>query len=69
MLDWELSTLGPPLADFTNHLMMYRLPPNVLSGLKGVDLAAENLPSEAAYIEEYCRRTGRESVALSLIHI
>ena len=60
VLDWELSTLGHPLADFTNHLMMYRLPPTILSGLSGVDIAALNLMPENAYIDAYCRRTGRE---------
>jgi aminoglycoside phosphotransferase (APT) family kinase protein len=63
VLDWELSTLGDPLADFTNHLMMYQLPPSVLSGLAGVDLAAENLPGEAEYIAAYCRATGRPGIA------
>jgi aminoglycoside phosphotransferase (APT) family kinase protein len=59
VLDWELSTLGHPLADFTNHLMMYRLPPSILSGLLGANLKRSNLPSEAEYAEDYCRRTGR----------
>lgn len=62
VLDWELSTLGHPLADFTNHLMMYRLPPTILSGLGGVDVAALNLMPEAAYIDAYCRRTGRDGI-------
>jgi aminoglycoside phosphotransferase (APT) family kinase protein len=62
VLDWELSTLGHPLADFVNHLMMYRLPPEILSGLRGVDIAALNLMPEAAYVEAYCRRTGRAGI-------
>lgn len=62
VLDWELSTLGHPLADFTNHLLMYRLPPAILSGLGGVDLAALNLVPEQDYIDAYCRRTGREGI-------
>lgn len=62
VLDWELSTLGHPLGDFINHLMMYRMPPEILSGLKGVDLAALNLPSEEEYLAAYCRRTGRENI-------
>ena len=62
VLDWELSTLGHPLADFTNHLMMYRLPPSLLSGLAGLDLEALNLPSEQAYIAAYCQRTGRDGI-------
>jgi aminoglycoside phosphotransferase (APT) family kinase protein len=62
VLDWELSTLGHPLADFSYHLMMYRLPPLVTSGLKGADLAALNIPSESEYVAAYCRRTGRSSI-------
>jgi aminoglycoside phosphotransferase (APT) family kinase protein len=59
VLDWELSTLGHPLADFGYHLMMYHLPPQVIGGFYGTNLAALGIPSEAHYIEEYCRRTGR----------
>ncbi|HEY4547080.1 MAG TPA: phosphotransferase [Pedomonas sp.] len=62
VLDWELSTLGHPLGDFVNHLMMYRLPPTILSGLKGVDLVSLNLPTEDAYLAAYCARTGRERI-------
>lgn len=62
VLDWELSTLGHPLADFVNHLMMYRLPPTILSGLRGVDLDAQNLTHEDDYIDAYCRRTGRAGI-------
>lgn len=62
VLDWELSTLGHPLADFTNHLAMYRLPPAILSGLRGADLTALNLPDEAEYTRAYCRRTGRDGI-------
>ena len=62
VLDWELSTLGHPLADFVNHLMMFRLPGNILSGLAGTDLAEWHLPNEADYIAAYCRRTGRDGI-------
>jgi aminoglycoside phosphotransferase (APT) family kinase protein len=62
VLDWELSTLGHPLADFTYHLMVYRMPAGVSTGLAGRDLAALNIPSEADYIAAYCRRTGRDSI-------
>lgn len=60
VLDWELSTLGNPLADFAYHALMYRMPPNIVAGLKGVDLAALNIPSEDAYLADYCARTGRK---------
>jgi len=59
VLDWELSTLGRPLADFAYHAMMYRMPPDIVAGLQGVDLVAQNIPSEADYISRYCRRTDR----------
>jgi len=62
VLDWELSTLGHPLADFSYHLMMYRMPPALFTGLAGVDLAALNIPSEADYVAAYCRRTGRDGI-------
>jgi aminoglycoside phosphotransferase (APT) family kinase protein len=63
VLDWELSTLGDPLADFAYHLMMYRLPPRIVAGLVGADLRALNIPQEAEYIAAYCRRTGRDGIA------
>ena len=62
VLDWELSTLGHPLADFAYHAVMYRMPPDIVAGLQGADLAALNIPSEADYVAAYCRRTGREGV-------
>jgi len=58
VLDWELSTIGHPLADFSYHLMMYRLP----EGLAGRDLAALNIPAEADYVAAYCARTGRDGI-------
>jgi aminoglycoside phosphotransferase (APT) family kinase protein len=62
VLDWELSTLGNPLADFAYHLMMYRMPPMVITGLLGADLAALNIPGEEDYVAAYCRRTGRSHI-------
>jgi aminoglycoside phosphotransferase (APT) family kinase protein len=58
VLDWELSTLGHPLADFSYHLMMYRMP----DALGEADLAALNIPSEQDYVAAYCRRTGRDGI-------
>ena len=60
MLDWELSTLGDPAADFTYHLLMYRMPGGIFSGLAGLDLDALGIPSEEDYVAAYCRRTGRD---------
>jgi aminoglycoside phosphotransferase (APT) family kinase protein len=58
VLDWELSTLGHPGADFAYHAMMYRMPPHVGAGLEGVDLVSLNIPSEKDYLATYCRRRG-----------
>ena len=62
VLDWELSTLGHPIADFAYHLMMYRMPPRIVAGLGAADLPALNIPSEAAYVAAYCQRTGRDGI-------
>jgi aminoglycoside phosphotransferase (APT) family kinase protein len=62
VLDWELSTLGDPLADFSYHLMKYHMPPTDTGGgtgtLVGHDLDALGIPPEADYIETYAVRTG-----------
>lgn len=63
VLDWELSTIGDPIADFAYNMMMYRLPPTMLTGLVGADLQALNLPSEAEYVEGYRRRRGLKAVS------
>lgn len=62
VLDWELSTLGNPLSDFAYHALMYRMPPDIVAGLGGADPVALGLPTEAAYVEAYCRRTGRTAI-------
>lgn len=59
VLDWELSTLGDPLADFASHAMMYRMPPEIVAGLAGTDIAALGIPSEDDYVAAYCAATGR----------
>ncbi|QHE85956.1 phosphotransferase family protein [Hydrogenophaga sp. BPS33] len=58
VLDWELSTLGHPLADFSYHCMSWHIPPGMFRGIQGLDLAALGIPSEAEYIARYCERTG-----------
>jgi aminoglycoside phosphotransferase (APT) family kinase protein len=62
VLDWELSTIGDPLADFTYHLMQWQMPGGAAgaSSLLGADLAALGIPSMDEYVAMYCRRTGRE---------
>jgi aminoglycoside phosphotransferase (APT) family kinase protein len=63
VLDWELSTLGDPLVDFAYHVMSWRIAPERFRGLAGIDFAALGIPDERAYVEAYCRRTGRPMVA------
>ena len=60
VLDWELSTLGDPLADFSYHLMQWHMPPSEAGtgSLVGYDLAALGIPSLEAYVESYVKRTG-----------
>jgi len=61
VLDWELSTIGHPLADFTYHLMAWEMPEIGLGsvGLAGKPIADLGIPDEDAYIARYCERTGR----------
>jgi aminoglycoside phosphotransferase (APT) family kinase protein len=61
VLDWELSTIGHPLGDFTYHLMAWQMPEIGIgsTGLVGKDLAALGIPSEDDYVASYCQRTGR----------
>lgn len=63
VLDWELSTLGHPLVDFAYHVMTWRVTADEFRGIKGADLAQLGIPDEAAYVQAYCRRTGRTSIA------
>ena len=62
VLDWELSTLGDPLADFTYQLMGWVMPPEIRNGLAGVDIASMGIPTVEEYTEAYCRRTNRDSI-------
>ena len=59
VLDWELSTLGHPLADFSYHCMSWHIPPGQFRGIGGLDLAALGIPDVRAYVRRYCERTGR----------
>ncbi|MDQ7982385.1 phosphotransferase [Paraburkholderia sp. SARCC-3016] len=60
ILDWELSTLGDPLADFAYHCMAWHVDPAQFRGIAGLDWPALGIPDEAAYVERYCARTGLE---------
>lgn len=59
VLDWELSTLGHPLADFSYHCMSWHIPKEMGRGIAGADIAALGIPSEREYLRRYCERTGR----------
>ena len=66
VLDWELSTLGHPLGDFTYHLMQWRMPiidGTSSAGLSELDLPKMGIPTEQEYIKRYCERTGRKEIA------
>src|SRR3546814_16611989 len=62
VLDWELSTLGHPLADFAYHAMMYHMPPHIVAGLAGADLKALHIPSQEASVAAYFKRNGRAAI-------
>jgi aminoglycoside phosphotransferase (APT) family kinase protein len=62
VVDWELSTLGHPLADFSYHVMLWRSGEGEIRGLKGLDLTALGIPTEAEYVASYCARTGRSAI-------
>ena len=53
VIDWELSTLGHPLADLAYHLMAWRVSPEEFRGLKGHDLVALGIPDEATHLASY----------------
>lgn len=64
VLDWELSTLGHPLADFSYHCMSWHIRQSgAARGLGGVDLASLGIPGELDYVRRYCERTRRADVA------
>jgi aminoglycoside phosphotransferase (APT) family kinase protein len=60
VLDWELSTLGDPLADFAYHCMGFHIPPDKFRGIAGLNV--EGLPKEKEYVALYCRRTSRKAI-------
>jgi len=62
VLDWELSTLGHPLADFAYHCMNWQIPAGMFRGLGGLDLATLGIPSQEEYVALYCRNTGRAAI-------
>ncbi|MGD9816493.1 MAG: phosphotransferase family protein [Hyphomonadaceae bacterium] len=63
VLDWELSTLGDPLGDFTYYLMNWVMPSDGRSGLGGRDVAALGIPTQEEAVQLYCGLTGRDGIA------
>jgi len=57
VLDWELSTLGHPMADFAYHAMAWLMPAGEMRGLAGLDLPALGIPGDQDYLARYCERT------------
>ena len=62
VLDWELSTLGHPLGDFSYHCMAWHIPHTMGRGIGGLDIAALGIPSERDYLRRYCERSGRADI-------
>lgn len=65
VLDWELSTLGHPLADFAYHCMTWRMQPEQSRGLAGLSLTGTGIPTEQEYVAAYCLRSGRSDISTS----
>ena len=63
VIDWELSTLGHPLADFSYLCMSWHIPPGAFRGIAGLDHGTLGIPAEEQFIGSYCRRTGRRGIA------
>jgi len=61
VLDWELSTLGHPLADFSYHCMAWHIEPGTFRGIAGLDHAALGIPGERDYVRRYCERVGQRT--------
>lgn len=62
VLDWELSTIGHPLADLAYNCMGYHVMNPRQGGLVGIDHFATGIPSEADYVSTYCSRTSRVAI-------
>lgn len=62
LLDWELSTLGDPIADFAYCAMVWRIAPSLFRGLLGLPLTVLGIPDETDYVHRYCERVGRDEL-------
>jgi aminoglycoside phosphotransferase (APT) family kinase protein len=62
VLDWELCTIGHPLADIAYNCFLWHSEGQSWGSLLGVDFASSGIPSEKEYVDAYCRRTGRAGI-------
>jgi aminoglycoside phosphotransferase (APT) family kinase protein len=62
VLDWELSTLGHPLADLAYTALSWHLPANLFGGMAALDLGSLGIPTESEFVKTYCARTGRTGI-------
>lgn len=62
VLDWELSTLGHPLADFAYLALSWHIPPRLLHGIPGIETGTPGIPSQSEFVEKYCERAGRPAL-------
>jgi aminoglycoside phosphotransferase (APT) family kinase protein len=62
VIDWELATVGHPLADLAHSCMLYHLPQAAFGGFVGTDIAQLGIPDEPAYLAAYCRRRGLDGI-------
>tara|TARA_Y100000590_G_scaffold439616_1_gene563865 strand:- start:423 stop:1439 length:1017 start_codon:yes stop_codon:yes gene_type:complete len=62
IIDWEISTLGNPIADFAYHVMIWRLSKNEFRGLRGQNLSEIGIPEENEYLKNYMENTGRKEL-------
>src|SRR3981189_581623 len=62
VLDWELSTLGDPFADFPYPAITCPLPPGQCRGIPGLNLKELGIPGESEYVARYCERTGKKTI-------
>ena len=63
VLDWELSTLGNPIADLAYQVMAWQLPSDAgITGLAGIERKPLAIPEDNSYVTSYCERTGRDEI-------
>jgi len=62
VIDWELATIGDPIADLAHSCMLYHLPPTAFGGFVGTDLARLGIPDERTFLSAYCRRRGLDGI-------